>query len=263
VVEIDRLEQLARRAEQLRALHRGREPLVLPNAWDAASARIVVDAGFPVVATTSSGVSASLGWADGEQTPADEMFAAIARIARVIEVPLTVDIEAGYGLAPAQVVERMIASGAVGCNLEDTDHAAGKTLRDPRRQAAFLSAVREAAAAAGVKVVINARVDVFLRTTAGAPSPIEEAIRRGRMYLEAGADCVFPIGVTDEPTIAALVDGIPGPTNQIASFRGGPGVARMRALGVRRISFAGGMHRTAYEALRTRVGAVARGEDGD
>jgi 2-methylisocitrate lyase-like PEP mutase family enzyme len=261
VAESARLETLAANAEQLRALHRGPEPLVLPNAWDAASARIVVEAGLPVVATTSSGVSASLGWADGEQTPADEMFAAIARIARVIDVPLTVDIEAGYALAPAQIVERLIQSGAVGCNLEDTDHAAGKTLREPERQASFLSAVRQAAAAAGVNLVINARVDVFLRAAPGTAAPIDEAIRRGRMYLQAGADCVFPIGVTDEGAMAALVDGIPGPTNQIASFRGGPGVARLRRLGVRRISFAGGMHRTAFEALRTRVAAVARGED--
>jgi 2-methylisocitrate lyase-like PEP mutase family enzyme len=254
-------ETLAARAEQLRALHRGAEPLVLPNAWDAASARLVVQAGFPVVATTSSGVSASLGWGDGEQTPPDEMFAAIARIARVIDVPLTVDIEAGYGLSPAEIVERMIESGAVGCNLEDTDHAAGRVLRDADRQAAFLAEVRQAATAAGVPIVINARVDVFLRTAAGTPTPIDEAIRRGRMYLEAGADCVFPIGAPDQAAMAALVDGIPGPTNQIASFRNGPGLKQLRELGVRRISFAGGMHRTASEALRARLAAVARGED--
>jgi 2-methylisocitrate lyase-like PEP mutase family enzyme len=189
------------------------------------------------------------------------MFAAIARIARVIDVPLTVDIEAGYGLSPAHIVERLLESGAVGCNLEDTDHAAGKVLRDPERQAKFLAEVREAARSAGVQVVINARVDVFLRAGAGAPAPIEEAIRRGRMYLQAGADCVFPIGATDEGAIAALVDGIPGPTNQIASFRHGPGLKQLRELGVRRISFAGGIHRTAIEAVRARVAAVARGED--
>jgi 2-methylisocitrate lyase-like PEP mutase family enzyme len=271
VVDRERLGQLA---EQLRALHRGPEPLVLPNVWDAASARIVIEAGFPVVATTSSGVTASLGWPDGEQAPPDEVFAALGRIARAIaapdvpggsepapSVPLTVDIEAGYSLAPARLVERLLEVGAVGCNLEDTDHAAGRVLRDAERQAGFLAAVRRAAEATRVNVVINARVDVFLGAPAGSPPPIEEAIRRGRLYLEAGADCIFPIGATDQGAIAALVDGIPGPTNQIANFRGGPGMGRLRELGVRRISFAGGLHRAAFDELRRRVAAIANGEE--
>jgi len=253
------IERLAAHAERLRALHR--DTLVLPNAWDAASARIVVEAGFPAVATTSSGVAEALGWADGEATPPDEMFGAIARIARTIDVPLTADIEAGYGLGPEQVVQRLLGAGAIGCNLEDTDHQHGKTLRDADRQAATLRAVRQAAQTAGVNVVINARVDVFLRPPSSTVPLLEEAIRRGRLYLEAGADCIFPLGAPDEPTIRALVDGIPGPINVIAAFRGAPGVRRLRELGVRRVSFAGRLHHAAMADHQRRVAAIARDED--
>lgn len=262
---VDR-DRLAALAERLRALHQGPDTLVLPNAWDAASARVVVEAGFPAVATTSGGVAASLGWPDGEQTPADEMFAAVARIARVVAegedgLPLTADVEAGYGLGPEQVVQRLIEAGAVGCNLEDTQHAAGRTLREAEAQAATLAAVKAAGRAAGVDVVVNARVDVFLRQAPGTPTPLEEAIRRGRLYLQAGADCVFPIGAPDEGTIAALVDGIPGPINVIAGFRGAPGVRRLRQLGVRRVSFATRLHRLALDDHQRRVAAIASGED--
>ena len=154
-------------------------------------------------------------------------------------MPLTADIESGYGLPPDEIAARLLAAGAVGCNLEDTDHATGLTLRDATTQAERLSGVKRAAREAGVDIVLNARTDVFLRLGAGEPLPIEEAIRRGRLYLEAGADCVYPIGVADEGAIAALVDGIPGPINVIPGFRGAPGLTRLRKLGVRRISYAG------------------------
>ncbi|GAB1337381.1 hypothetical protein ACE1SV_39710 [Streptomyces sp. E-15] len=133
------------RVDEFRALHRGRvhgEPLVLPGPWDAASARVLEAAGFPALATPSAGIAASLGYADGE-TPADEMFAAIARIARAVKVPVSADVEGGYGLAPEELVERLLEAGAVGCNLEDS---AGGVLRDPREQAEFLAGVRAAAA---------------------------------------------------------------------------------------------------------------------
>src|SRR5437762_2732032 len=159
---------LAERAEQLRALHHAAEPLILANAWDAASARAVQEAGFPAVASTSSGVSASLGWADGQHTPADEMFGAVARMARVLDVPLTADLEAGYGLEPEVLVRRMLDAGAVGCNLEDTDHST-RGLRDPAAHAEWLSAVKRAARAQGVDIVLNARVDVFIRQGAEGP----------------------------------------------------------------------------------------------
>jgi 2-methylisocitrate lyase-like PEP mutase family enzyme len=254
---------LAEAAEALRALHTGPEPLVLPNVWDAASAHLVAEAGFPAVATTSSGVSASLGWADGERTPPDEMFAAVWRIARTVEVPVTADIEAGYGLSPEEIVQRLLDAGAVGCNLEDTDHAAGQRLLDAEPQSSRIAAVKRVARAAGVDIVLNARVDVFLRTLASDAStpPIEEAIRRGRLYLDAGADCIFPIGVPDEGAIAALVDGIPGPVNVIAGFRGAPEQARLRELGVRRISYAGRLHRLVFAEHKRLVSAIRAGEE--
>ena len=256
-----RATDLAQAAERLRALHHGPEPLVLPNAWDAATARAVVEAGFPVVATSSVAVAHALGWEDGEQVPPDEMFAAIARIARAVEVPVTADIEAGYGLSPEEIARRLLAAGAVGCNLEDTDHAAGHSLRDANVQAERLAAFKRAAQAAGVDVVLNARTDVFLRQAPHEPAPIDEAIRRGRLYLEAGADCVFPIGAGDEGAIAALVDGIPGPINVIAGFRGAPGQARLRELGVRRISYAGRLHRAVLADHQRRLAAIRQDQD--
>jgi 2-methylisocitrate lyase-like PEP mutase family enzyme len=249
-------------ADRLRSLHNGPEPLVLPNVWDGATARAVAEAGFPAIATTSSGMSASLGWADGERTPVDEMFWAIGRIARCTDLPLTADIEAGYGLSPEDVVKRMLASGAVGCNLEDTDHpAGGQTLRDATAQAERLAAVKRAASSAGVDVVLNARVDVFLRPSASVAPPIEEAVRRSRLYLEAGADCVFPIGVPDEASIARLVAEIGGPINVIAGFRGAPGVGRLGQLGVRRISYAGRLHHAATIDHQRRLAAIRKGEE--
>src|SRR5436309_8580645 len=144
----------------LRSLHRPGAPLLLPNAWDVATARAVVAAGFPVVATTSAGVAATLGYEDQEGAPADEMLAAAVRIARGVEVPVTVDAEAGYGMQPAELVAALQEAGAAGCNLEDTEWPA-RSLRDPDRQAEWLTAVREAASEAGYPLVINARIDAF------------------------------------------------------------------------------------------------------
>src|SRR5215208_5836142 len=152
---------LQTQCDLLRSLHRPGAPLLLPNAWDVATARAVVDAGFPVVATTSSGVANALGYEDHEGAPGDEMLAAAARIARAVDVPVTVDAEAGYGMEPAELVAALRSAGAAGCNLEDTDHAAGR-LRDPDRHAEWLAAVRRAASEDGYGLVLNARVDVFL-----------------------------------------------------------------------------------------------------
>jgi len=252
---------LAELAARLRALHHAPEPLVLPNAWDAATARSVIDAGFPAVATTSSGVSAALGYADGEHTPVDEMFNAVQRITRVApDVPVTADIESGYGLSPEDLVKRLLAAGAVGCNLEDTDHhtpPGSHTLLDAVTQQRRLQAVKHAASAQGVDVVLNARVDVFLSQS---PS-LQEAIRRARLYLEAGADCIFPIGAPDEPTIVSLVKEIPGPVNVIPGFRGGPGLARLRELGVRRISYAGRLHRAMMLDQQRRLAGLKEWQD--
>jgi Phosphoenolpyruvate phosphomutase len=173
--------ELRARCELLRSLHRRGDPLVLPNAWDVATAKAVVAAGFAVVATTSWAVAAALGYEDGERAPADEMLAAAARIARSVDVPVTVDAEAGYGMQPAELVAALHDAGAAGCNLEDTEWPAG-TLRDPDRQAVWLAEVREAALAAGYPPVINARVDVFFH-----PRRRERAA--GRVRRRGGSAC--------------------------------------------------------------------------
>ena len=247
---------LARKADILRGLHRRGQPLVLANVWDAASARVVVEAGFPAVATTSSGVSASLGWADGEHTPPDEMFAAVARVARTLDVPLSADLEGGYGLAPEDFVRRMLSAGAVGCNLEDTNRAGDAPLKDITAHAAYLRAVKAAARAAGVDIVLNARVDVFIRQVGQPSERVQLAIERGKRYLEAGADCVFPFGVRDEASISALVEGLPGPLNVFAAPEAPP-LARLAELGVARISFAGRLHRSAMAHLKEEVEAIS------
>ena len=251
---------LAVRAATLRALHHAPEPLVLPNAWDAASARMVAEAGFPAVATTSSGVAACLGWEDGEQTPPVEMFAAIARIARVVAVPVTADLEGGYGLGAEEFVARLLATGAVGCNIEDTDRSGQGILRDPDGQAEYLAAVKRASRAAGVDIVVNARIDVFVRHFGEPTACVTEAIRRARIYLEAGADCVYPIFVREETAIVALVAGISGPVN-ILALPDGPSLARLGELGVARISFAGRLHRAALAAHQRCVQAIRSGEE--
>jgi 2-methylisocitrate lyase-like PEP mutase family enzyme len=246
---------LADRARRLLDLHAGPGLLVLPNAWDAASARLVADAGFPVVATSSAAVAASLGHPDGEAMPADDAFAAVARIAAAVEVPVTADIEAGYSLDPTELVDRLLAADAVGCNLEDTDHHGPGDLVEADRNAERLGAVREAADAAGVHVVVNARVDVF---RFGPPSAdrLDDAIGRARLYLEAGADCVYPIRLSDAAAIRAFVEAIGAPVNVMAA-PDAPPLARLRELGVRRVSYASGLHRSASAAVGSELARIA------
>jgi 2-methylisocitrate lyase-like PEP mutase family enzyme len=253
--------RLAELAGRLRALHHAATPLLLPNAWDAASARAVQEAGFPAVATSSVAVAASLGWPDGQHTPVDEMFGAIGRVSRVLEVPLTADIEAGYGLEPETLVDKLLAAGAVGCNLEDTDHA-DKSLQDAETHAKWLAQVKQAGRARGVDIVLNARVDVFIRRHAETEVEIEEARRRARLYLDAGADCIYPILVHQESTIAALVEAIPGPIN-IYAMPDTPPLSLLAQMGVKRISFAGRMHRAAMATLQQRLEAIRDGDASD
>ncbi len=155
------VDALAEQAGTLRRLHTGPLPLVLPNAWDVASARLVMKAGFPVVATSSGAIAATLGYEDNDSMPVDEAFGVVARIARSVSVPVTADVEAGYRLSPTDLVERLLDAGAVGCNLEDTDHHGGAGLVDADENAERLRAVRQAASEAGVDIVLNARVDVL------------------------------------------------------------------------------------------------------
>jgi 2-methylisocitrate lyase-like PEP mutase family enzyme len=251
---------LGPRCELLRSLHRPGTPLLLPNAWDVASARAVVAAGFPVVATTSGGVAATLGHEDHEAAPASEMLAAAARIGRGVEVPVTVDAEAGYGMEPAELVAALRDAGAAGCNLEDTDHASG-TLRDPGSHAGWLRAVREAAAGLGYPLVINARIDVFLGDVlSGSPRPqaelVPEALRRAHAYFEAGVDCVFPIALWEREPLAAFTSGARGPVNALKTPRT-PSLAELAGLGVARVSYGSLLQRDAMRHVASLFTAVA------
>lgn len=235
------------RAATLRRLHVAGEPLVLPNAWDAASARMVEAAGFPVVATSSNATAAILGYDDGEAAPVEEVLAAAGRIVRAVSVPVTVDFERGYRLAPAELVERLAATGAVGLNLEDSDPASG-TMIDATEQVDFLAAVRSAARSVGVDLVINARTDSFLRRAGSPEEQLAASVDRGARYLAAGADCVFPIGVEDADLIRSLVGRIPGPVN--AGYgRGNVSLNKLAKLGVARVSLGPGLQRHLYGKL--------------
>jgi 2-methylisocitrate lyase-like PEP mutase family enzyme len=214
-----------------------------------ATARAVVAAGFPVVATTSGGVAATLGYADHEGAPADEMLAAAARIARGVDVPVTIDAEAGYGMEPSDLVDALRNAGAAGCNLEDTDHAAG-TLRDLGSHAEWLASVRSAASERSYPLVINARVDVFLQAfLAGAAQGtqselVAEALRRATAYAAAGADCVYPIGLWEEDALRRFVSESAAPVN-VTRLPQMPSLADLAGLGVARISWATQLHRDA------------------
>ena len=252
---------LTDKAVRLRALHLGGPLLVLPNAWDAASARVLAGAGFPALATASYAVSDSLGYEDGEGAPPEEMFAAAARITRSVDVPVTVDAESGYGLAPVELAECLREAGAAGCNLEDTLHGeaagGGHALAGLKVQADRVGALRDA----DRDLVINARTDVFDADAlpgASAEEVLEEAVARCRAYLDAGADSVFPIAVTEEAVIAALVERIPGPVSVL--YRPGmPTPARLAELGVARVSFGPGLHRATMALLGELAGRIHDG----
>ena len=245
---------LAQQADALRRLHMGPRPLVLPNVWDVARARLVVKAGFPVVATSSGAVAATLGYEDDDSMPVDEAFGVIARITRSVSVPVTADVEAGYGLSPEDLVARLLDAGAVGCNLEDTDHHGGGGLVDAGENAERLRAVRHAATEAGVEIVLNARVDV-LRCQGDRRELFEEAVRRARLYLQAGVDCVFPIRLTDDELIGEFVRRVEGPVNVVGA--GAPPLARLAELGGARTSFAGFLMVQLYGAHETRLSEIA------
>lgn len=237
---------LQSQCDQLRSLHRPGAPLLLPNAWDVATARAVVAAGFPVVATTSAGVAATLGYEDEEGAPSDEMLAAAARIAKGVEVPVTVDAEAGYGMQPGELVAALRSAGVAGCNLEDTDHTVGG-LRDPDRHAEWLRAVRQAASADGYRLVINARVDVFLGPFLAGAGPgtqeglVPEALRRANAYLEAGVDCVYPIVLWETDALRRFTSEVRGPVN-VARLPQMPSLAELAAAGVARVSWGPFLH---------------------
>jgi 2-methylisocitrate lyase-like PEP mutase family enzyme len=228
--------ELRAKAEHLRGLHRTPPILVLPNAWDAASATAFAGLdGCRAIATSSAAIAEANGYLDGERIPRDEMLAAVARIVAAVDVPVTADLEAGYGDA-AWTAEAAIEAGAVGVNLED---GMGPVEEHMTR----IRVVRAVADARGVPLVVNARTDVFLRGN----GDVDDAVRRGNAYLEAGADCVFPIMVADAGAIERLAAEIRGPVNVLLRD-GVPPVADLERLGVARVSVGSGLFRTSLAA---------------
>src|ERR1022692_1975103 len=219
------------KAELFRRLHSGPEILVLPNAWDAISARIVEAEGFPAAATGSAGVAAVLGYPDGERIPRKEMMFMVARMAAAVDVPLTADVEAVYG-APAGTAREVIAAGAVGMNLEDmVDHE----LVPLAKQVDSIRAVKAAAAASAIPLVLNARAYMFLVNRGREATRFDRAVERLNAFYDAGADCLFGPGVVDAGTIERLVRTIKGPLNILAGI-GTPSIPELQSLGVKRVS---------------------------
>lgn len=253
------------KAERLRALHHGEELLVLPNAWDAMSARVFEDCGFEAIATTSAGIAYALGYPDGERLGRGEMAEATSRIARAVAVPVSADVEAGYGSSPeavARTARAVIEAGAVGLNLEDTTDPTppgpdapaegdedSSALADLGVQSEKIRAVVEAGREAGVPLVVNARTDLYWRSVGDPGWRFEETVRRTNAFLEAGADCVFVPGVGKAETVAALAREISGPLNVLAG-PASPPTPELAALGVRRVTVGSGPTRAVMGLVR-------------
>lgn len=247
---IDLTEQ-KRKADAFRAMHRGPKALLLPNVWDVASARIIEEAGFGAIATTSAGVAFSLGYPDGQKISREEMVARVARIARAVKVPLTADAEAGYGKRPedaARTTTELIQAGAVGMNLEDGTGDPQQPLADLTLQLEKIRAIREAALKAGVLLVLNARTDVYLDQVGPPEVRYFQSMNRARAYRDAGADCIFVPGVRDEETISKLVKDLQCPVNILAGS-GSPPVPELEKLGVARVSLGSGPMRASLGLL--------------
>jgi 2-methylisocitrate lyase-like PEP mutase family enzyme len=240
---------LREKAEVLRRLHGGPRILVLANAWDVASARLVEAAGYPAIASSSAGVAFALGYPDGQRISRVEMLDMVRRIARAVGVPVSADVEAGYGTtaeAAAETARGVLEAGAVGMNLEDTGEG---RLLPLEVQVERIRAARRVADAAGVPLVINARTDVFEMRDVPERERVGEAVRRANAYLEAGAACAFVPFVADREVIARLAREIRGPLNVLGT-PDTPPAAELERLGVRRVSVGGGLARAAYGRAR-------------
>ncbi len=247
------LERQRQKAEALRRLHHGPRILVLPDAWDAVSAKVFERAGFGAIATTSAGIAASYGYPDGERISRDEMLTAVSRIAKSVTVPVTADLEAGYDSRPegaGETARLALEAGAVGLNLEDGSRDKLQPLTDIALQVEKIRAVRKSADQAGIPLVINARTDVYERLDKNDPGLLEQAIQRGNAYRDAGADCIFVIDVDDRETVRQLAREIHAPINILARH-GSPSIAELEALGVARVSFGS-------IPMRATLGCIAR-----
>jgi 2-methylisocitrate lyase-like PEP mutase family enzyme len=240
------------RANQFRQLHRGPGVLVLPNAWDVASARIFEEAGFRAIATTSAGIAYSLGYPDGQRIPREEMLARIGRIVRAVDVPVTADVESGYGPTPedaARTARELIQAGAVGLNLEDSSGRADQPLCSLEVALEKIKAVRATALEMHAPIVVNARTEVYLLGGGNPEADFAEAVRRLVAFRDAGADCVFAPGLKDAPTIGRLVEAVACPLNILAGL-GTPTIAELKALGVARVSVGSAPMRATLGLLR-------------
>jgi len=238
-------------AEAFRAMHRGPRILLLPNAWDVASARVLEEAGFGAIATTSAGIAFTLGYPDGQRISRHEMLQAVSRIAAAIKVPVTADVEAGYGNRPedaAQTALAVIESGAVGMNLEDASGDADHPLLDLPLQLEKIAAITESKRKTGVPIVLNARTDVYLRQVGPAEKRYDQAVRRLAAFRDAGADCVFLPGLRDPAAIGRLVEDLDFPLNILAG-PGSPSISELERLGVARVSLGSSMMRATLGLL--------------
>ena len=238
----------AQKAEILRRLHRGTEPLVMANVWDCASARIVEEAGFPAVATTSAGVASSLGYPDGQHVSRAEMIEVVKRIAQCVSVPVSADLEAGYGDVE-ETTRTLVASGAVGLNIEDMDKHGGRELVRLSEQIDRIHTVRHVSGELGVGVVINARTDYYLASIGDPAKRFDAACERLRTYIDAGADCVFVPGITDEDLIGRFVEALRFPLNVLVG-PGTPPISRLKQIGVARVSVGSGVARATMGLVR-------------
>jgi 2-methylisocitrate lyase-like PEP mutase family enzyme len=246
------IEKQKAKAAAFRAMHAGPRALVLPNVWDVASARIVEEAGFGAIATTSAGIAFTLGYPDGQRISRQEMLAVVARIASAVKVPVTADVEAGYGDRPedaAQTARGIIEAGAIGLNLEDGTDDLEHPLVELPLQLEKIAAVRQTASAAVVPVVLNARTDVYLLQVGAEKTRYDQALRRLEAFRDAGADCVFVPGVRDAETISQLVSELQCPVNILAG-PGSPSIAELEKLGVRRVSLGSSPMRATLGLLR-------------
>ncbi len=230
----------ATRATTLLERHHTGTTLVLPNVWDAWSARVVADAGFPALSIGSHPLADSRGQGDKEDMSLDDALDGVRRICSAVpDVPVTADMEAGYATSPAELIERLLEAGAVGINIEDTVHSEGGRMRSSAEHADYIGALRQAADSAGVDVVINARTDVFVRK-GEFEDPVGEAITRLLACEEAGARCVYPVGALDAASLRTVLEALSGPVNVIADPRAGSAAGPLedlQALGVHRVTF--------------------------
>lgn len=207
---------LAELASNLLALHQPGNPVVLPTVWDAWSANVAVAAGFQALTVGSHPVADSLGSSDGEGMSFDQVTGRIRQITSAVDVPVSIDLEAGYGLEPAALIDGLLEAGGVGLNIEDTVHSEGGRLRSAEEHAEYVAGLRAAADAAGVGVVINARTDWFKNKHGEESTRVEDAIARLRLCADAGASALYPVGFHDEATLARLCSELPLPVNAIA-----------------------------------------------